>query len=148
MMPLRRFSSHRPQTRRLSAVIPRCVVLLLMRCESPRLPSSCLADSMSQALLLTTNLPEHMRQGSEESVSVIHAPQSFASWVSQSVLSWLPGRQESVLLIDWLYRSQVNTFLNNIMLGERGGYLPKPTRPVSLPSMALLQRSVLSYGWT
>ncbi|ETS00679.1 hypothetical protein M419DRAFT_137874 [Trichoderma reesei RUT C-30] len=37
----------------------------------------------SDNLLLTTNLPEIVRQGNpEEAVSVIHAPESFASWVS------------------------------------------------------------------
>jgi hypothetical protein len=36
--------------------------------------------------MLTTNLPDHVRQASsEEAVSVIHAPQSFASWVSAMV---------------------------------------------------------------
>lgn len=33
--------------------------------------------------MLTTNLPDNVRQGGEEAVSVIHAPESFASWVSQ-----------------------------------------------------------------
>lgn len=34
-------------------------------------------------LMLTTSLPEIVRQSSsEEAVSVIHAPESFASWVS------------------------------------------------------------------
>lgn len=34
-------------------------------------------------MMLTTNIPEHVRQsGSEEAVSVIHAPESFHSWVS------------------------------------------------------------------
>lgn len=33
--------------------------------------------------MLTTNLPDIVRQGNpEEAVSVIHAPESFASWVS------------------------------------------------------------------
>lgn len=32
--------------------------------------------------MLTTNLPDSVRQGGEEAVSVIHAPESFASWVS------------------------------------------------------------------
>lgn len=33
--------------------------------------------------MLTTNLPEIVRQSNpEEAVSVIHAPESFASWVS------------------------------------------------------------------
>ncbi|PTB68883.1 hypothetical protein BBK36DRAFT_1138976 [Trichoderma citrinoviride] len=37
----------------------------------------------SDSLLLTTNLPEIVRQGNpEEAVSVIHAPESFASWAS------------------------------------------------------------------
>ncbi|KAL7943208.1 hypothetical protein V8C42DRAFT_115842 [Trichoderma barbatum] len=37
----------------------------------------------SDMLMLTTNLPEIVRQGnSEEAVSVIHAPESFASWLS------------------------------------------------------------------
>ncbi|KAL6892747.1 hypothetical protein HDV57DRAFT_523557 [Trichoderma longibrachiatum] len=37
----------------------------------------------SDNLLLTTNLPEIVRQGNpEEAVSVIHAPESFASWAS------------------------------------------------------------------
>lgn len=32
--------------------------------------------------MLTTNLPESVRQSStEEAVSVIHAPESFSSWV-------------------------------------------------------------------
>jgi hypothetical protein len=35
-----------------------------------------------QLLMLTTNLPESVRQSnSEEAVSVIHAPESFANWV-------------------------------------------------------------------
>ncbi|GAB0133928.1 hypothetical protein EsDP_00002322 [Epichloe bromicola] len=39
----------------------------------------------SELLMLTTNLPENMRQPStEEAVSVIHAPESFASWTSAS----------------------------------------------------------------
>ncbi|KAF4955722.1 hypothetical protein FSARC_11783 [Fusarium sarcochroum] len=37
----------------------------------------------SELLMLTTNLPESVRQSSnEEAVSVIHAPESFASWVA------------------------------------------------------------------
>ncbi len=33
-------------------------------------------------MLLKTNLPDHVRQsGSEEAVSVIHAPESFQTWV-------------------------------------------------------------------
>jgi hypothetical protein len=33
--------------------------------------------------MLTTNLPESVRQSSnEEAISVIHAPESFSSWVS------------------------------------------------------------------
>ncbi|OAQ76129.1 hypothetical protein VFPBJ_08489 [Purpureocillium lilacinum] len=37
----------------------------------------------SELLMLSTNLPEHLRQPtSEEAVSVIHAPESFASWTS------------------------------------------------------------------
>ncbi|KAM0564617.1 hypothetical protein ACHAPJ_000832 [Fusarium lateritium] len=37
----------------------------------------------SELLMLTTNLPESMRQSSnEEAVSVIHAPESFASWAA------------------------------------------------------------------
>ncbi|KAL0935343.1 uncharacterized protein CTRU02_209934 [Colletotrichum truncatum] len=36
-----------------------------------------------QLMMLTTNIPDHVRQvGSEEAVSVIHAPESFHSWVS------------------------------------------------------------------
>jgi hypothetical protein len=36
----------------------------------------------SELLMLTTNLPESVRQSStEEAVSVIHAPESFSSWV-------------------------------------------------------------------
>lgn len=32
--------------------------------------------------MLTTNLPENVRQSNpDEAVSVIHAPESFASWV-------------------------------------------------------------------
>jgi hypothetical protein len=39
----------------------------------------------SGALLLTTALPDNVRQSSgEDAVSVIHAPESFASWVSDS----------------------------------------------------------------
>ncbi|KAH6609307.1 hypothetical protein Trco_002653 [Trichoderma cornu-damae] len=38
---------------------------------------------LDRTLMLTTNLPEIVRQGnSEEAVSVIHAPESFASWAS------------------------------------------------------------------
>lgn len=34
-------------------------------------------------MMLTTNLPDTVRQpASDEAVSVIHAPESFASWVS------------------------------------------------------------------
>ncbi|KAF5662321.1 hypothetical protein FHETE_8028 [Fusarium heterosporum] len=37
----------------------------------------------SELLMLTTNLPESVRQSnSEEAVSVIHAPESFSSWVA------------------------------------------------------------------
>ncbi|KAM0203501.1 hypothetical protein ACHAPA_000539 [Fusarium lateritium] len=37
----------------------------------------------SELLMLTTNLPESVRQSnSEEAVSVIHAPESFANWVA------------------------------------------------------------------
>jgi hypothetical protein len=37
----------------------------------------------SELLMLATNLPENVRQaGSDEQVSVIHAPESFASWIS------------------------------------------------------------------
>lgn len=35
--------------------------------------------------MLTTNLPDNFRQGGEEAVSVIHAPESFANWVSYSL---------------------------------------------------------------
>ncbi|KAK2777296.1 hypothetical protein CKAH01_12120 [Colletotrichum kahawae] len=36
-----------------------------------------------QLVMLTTNIPDHVRQtSSEEAVSVIHAPESFHSWVS------------------------------------------------------------------
>lgn len=35
--------------------------------------------------MLTTTLPENIRQGSEEAVSVIHAPESFASWVGHRI---------------------------------------------------------------
>jgi hypothetical protein len=38
----------------------------------------------SDALMLTTDLPDNVRQSSEEAVSVIHAPESFASWVRRS----------------------------------------------------------------
>jgi hypothetical protein len=31
--------------------------------------------------MLTTNLPENIRESSEEAISVIHAPESFSSWV-------------------------------------------------------------------
>lgn len=35
--------------------------------------------------MLTTNLPETVRQaGQEEAVSVIHAPESFTSWVGET----------------------------------------------------------------
>lgn len=51
---------------------------LLVGCQLTRL----------QLLMLTTNLPESVRQSnSEEAVSVIHAPESFASWVC-SVSLW------------------------------------------------------------
>ncbi|KAG5949950.1 hypothetical protein E4U53_005619 [Claviceps sorghi] len=44
----------------------------------------------SELLMLTTNLPDTVRQSNtEEAVSVIHAPESFASWTSAS---W-PGRK-------------------------------------------------------
>jgi hypothetical protein len=37
--------------------------------------------------MLTTNLPESVRQSSnEEAISVIHAPESFSSWVSFIVI--------------------------------------------------------------
>ncbi|KAI8155099.1 hypothetical protein K4K50_006909 [Colletotrichum sp. SAR 10_71] len=40
-------------------------------------------SNMCQLVMLTTNIPDHVRQtGSEEAVSVIHAPESFHSWVS------------------------------------------------------------------
>lgn len=40
---------------------------------------------MCQLVMLTTNIPDHVRQtGSEEAVSVIHAPESFHSWVSRN----------------------------------------------------------------
>lgn len=37
--------------------------------------------------MLTTNLPDNVRQVAEEAVSVIHAPESFASWVSLLILT-------------------------------------------------------------
>ncbi len=40
------------------------------------------ADAPSQLMMLSTNIPDHLRQSaSEEAVSVIHAPESFHSWV-------------------------------------------------------------------
>ncbi|KAG6034362.1 hypothetical protein E4U41_006577 [Claviceps citrina] len=42
----------------------------------------------SELLMLTTNLPETVRQSSaEEAVSVIHAPESFATWPSTSCVA-------------------------------------------------------------
>lgn len=42
-------------------------------------------SNMCQLVMLTTNIPDHVRQtGSEEAVSVIHAPESFHSWVSRN----------------------------------------------------------------
>ncbi|RKL13485.1 hypothetical protein BFJ68_g7151 [Fusarium oxysporum] len=41
------------------------------------------ATRRSELLMLTTNLPESVRQSSnEEAISVIHAPESFSSWTS------------------------------------------------------------------
>ncbi|KAK2592372.1 hypothetical protein QQS21_009923 [Conoideocrella luteorostrata] len=41
------------------------------------------ASSRLELLMLTTNLPENVRQpNTDEAVSVIHAPESFASWTS------------------------------------------------------------------
>ncbi|CAM1504290.1 Fc.00g018810.m01.CDS01 [Cosmosporella sp. VM-42] len=41
-----------------------------------------ISNRRSELMMLTTNLPDTMRQpASEEAVSVIHAPESFASWV-------------------------------------------------------------------
>lgn len=42
----------------------------------------------SELLMLTTNLPDNVRQsGNEEAVSVIHAPESFSSWVGSAPLA-------------------------------------------------------------
>lgn len=47
------------------------------------LQRSALSPNMSQLMMLSTNFPDHVRQSaSEEAVSVIHAPESFHSWVS------------------------------------------------------------------
>lgn len=47
--------------------------------------------------MLTTNLPENMRQPStEEAVSVIHAPESFASWVRLLPLRMILSRASVV----------------------------------------------------
>jgi hypothetical protein len=41
------------------------------------------SSQRSELLMLTTNLPDTMRQNnSEETISVIHAPESFVNWVS------------------------------------------------------------------
>jgi hypothetical protein len=41
----------------------------------------------SELLMLATNIPENVRQMSEEAISVIHAPQSFATWKSGDPVS-------------------------------------------------------------
>jgi hypothetical protein len=42
------------------------------------------ADLRSETLSITTDLPDEVRQTGEESGSVIHAPESFASWKSNA----------------------------------------------------------------
>ncbi len=43
-------------------------------------------------MMLKTNLPDHIRQsGSEETISVIHAPESFQTWVGCTSLSLRAG---------------------------------------------------------
>ncbi|EXV01968.1 hypothetical protein X797_004801 [Metarhizium robertsii] len=50
----------------------------------------------SELLMLSTNLPENFRQASgDEAVSVIHAPESFASWVGTSTESTAQQSQPS-----------------------------------------------------
>lgn len=70
----------------------------------------------SDALMLTTDLPDNVRQGSEEAVSVIHAPESFASWKSGANLQQhefgraSPKADDSSLRADHLpYRPAIST---------------------------------------
>lgn len=54
--------------------------------------------------MLTTNLPDIVRQGNpEEAVSVIHAPESFASWVG------IAHRKLILLKVTWLNISQASS---------------------------------------
>jgi len=49
-------------------------------------------------MLLRTNLPETVRQvASEEAVSVIHAPESFKTWVSSQLVDSVPNNGVGVL---------------------------------------------------
>ncbi|KAF6837750.1 hypothetical protein CPLU01_02859 [Colletotrichum plurivorum] len=46
-------------------------------------PTNANPTPQPQLMMLTTNIPDHVRHsGSEEAVSVIHAPESFRSWVA------------------------------------------------------------------
>ncbi|OLN84358.1 hypothetical protein CCHL11_05961 [Colletotrichum chlorophyti] len=45
-------------------------------------PTSANPHPQPQLMMLSTNLPDHVRHSSEEAVSVIHAPESFHSWAS------------------------------------------------------------------
>lgn len=36
---------------------------------------------MTQLRMISTSVPDHLRQSGEEAVSVIHAPESFRNWV-------------------------------------------------------------------
>lgn len=83
-----------------------------------------------QALLLTTALPDNVRQNTgEEAVSVIHAPESFATWVSYAVISSLMGSKLSLLMI---YRS-LERPLQVMMILEMTAWRLKTTRPAWPP---------------
>ena len=54
-----------------------------------------------QLLMLTTNLPDTVRQpSSEEAVSVIHAPESFTSWVGPLAFDCIALKADTDLNVD------------------------------------------------
>ncbi|KAI0426874.1 hypothetical protein F5Y09DRAFT_333799 [Xylaria sp. FL1042] len=56
--------------------------------EALSLSSAADSESQPQLLKLRTNIPDHVRQtANEESISVIHAPESFQNWAGSDTIS-------------------------------------------------------------
>lgn len=88
-----------------------------------------LADHIPEALLLATDLQDNVRQTSEEAVSVIHAPESFASWVSLG-LSYCQFDGHISLIHS---RSRETMFLHRAMPVKAPNLRPRRIKPVSTP---------------